>query len=162
MFPIKNKTIPVTLYRNLLTFRDTDKKFELQGNLLKMITNKNYNVDLANLPDKKQIFDLATEMYFDEKTSGNKSTGDRSLIRLLESQGIIVSASGVSSSHKTRLLSSDPNELCDRLKLLLQGKQAGNNPDIINQEIIAIADKLLEYKCISIKQHKILLTKFLN
>ena len=73
---LKNETIPVTLYRNLLTFRDTDKKFELQGNLLKMITNKNYNVDLANLPDKKQIFDLATEMYFDEKTSGNKSTGD--------------------------------------------------------------------------------------
>ena len=37
----KNKTMPVTLDDNLLTFRDTDKKFELKGELLKKITNKN-------------------------------------------------------------------------------------------------------------------------
>ena len=43
----------VTLYNNFLTFHDTGKKFELQGGLLKMINNKNYNVDLANLSDKK-------------------------------------------------------------------------------------------------------------
>ena len=59
----------------------------------------------------------------------------------------MVFASGVS---KTILLSSDPDELCDGLKLLLQEKQAGNNSDRINQEIVAIVDKLLEYKCISI------------
>ena len=35
-----NETIPVTHYDNLLTFRDTDKKFELIRNLLKMITKK--------------------------------------------------------------------------------------------------------------------------
>ena len=35
-----NKTIPVTLYDTLLTFRDTDKKFELEGDLLKLITKK--------------------------------------------------------------------------------------------------------------------------
>ena len=45
-------TIPVTLYDNL-KFRDTGKIFELKGDLLKMITNENYNVDLANLSDKK-------------------------------------------------------------------------------------------------------------
>ena len=43
---MKNK-IPITLYDILLTFRDTGKEFELKGGLLKMITNKNYNVDLA-------------------------------------------------------------------------------------------------------------------
>ena len=68
----------------------------------------------------------------------------------------MVSASGVS---KTIFLSSDPNELCDRLKLLLQEKHAGNNSNIINDEIIAIIDKLLEYKCISKKQHKQILIK---
>ena len=67
----------------------------------------------------------------------------------------MVSASGVS---KTIFLSSDPNELCDRLKLLLQEKQAGNNSDIINEEIVII-DKLLEYKCITKKQHKQILIK---
>ena len=64
-------------------------------------------------------------------------------------------ASGVT----TIFLSSDPNELCDRLKLLLQEKHAGNNSDIINEEIVAITDKLLEYKCISKKQHKQILIK---
>ena len=35
-----NNSIPITLYNNLLTFRDTNKQFELKGDLLKMITNK--------------------------------------------------------------------------------------------------------------------------
>ena len=39
----------------------------------------------------------------------------------------------------------------DIIKLLLQEKHAGNNSDIINEEIIALVDKLLEYKCISKK-----------
>ena len=36
-----NKTIPVTLYDNLLTFHDTDKMFEFHGHFLKKITIKN-------------------------------------------------------------------------------------------------------------------------
>ena len=68
----------------------------------------------------------------------------------------MLSASGLS---KTIFLSSDPNELCDRLKLLFQEKHAVNNSGIINDEIVAIVDKLLEYKCISNKQHKQILLK---
>ena len=143
-----NNSIPITLYNNLLTFRDTNKQFELKGDLLKMITSKNYNVNNASLSDKKLMYDFAKEMHFDERRVGNKSTRDRTLIKLLNSPGLMVSASGVS---KTIFLSSDLNELCDGLKLLLQEKQAGNNSDIINQEIVAIVDKLLEYKCISKK-----------
>ena len=45
---------PITLHDNVLTFRDTGTQFELKGDLLKMITNKNYNVDLASLSDKKK------------------------------------------------------------------------------------------------------------
>ena len=55
---MKNK-IPITLYNNILTFRDIGKEFELKGNLLKMITNKNYNVDHASLSDKKLMYDFA-------------------------------------------------------------------------------------------------------
>ena len=68
----------------------------------------------------------------------------------------MVSASGVS---KTIFLFSDPDQLCDRFKLLLQEKHAGNNSDIINEEIVAIVDKLFEYKCISKRQHKQVLIK---
>ena len=43
---------PFALHDNLLTFLNSIKEFELKGDLLKMITTKNYNVDLASLPDK--------------------------------------------------------------------------------------------------------------
>ena len=117
-----NQTISITLYNNMSTFRDTGKEFELKGDLLKMITNKNYNVGLASLQDKKLMYTFAKEMNFDLKAPGNKSTRDRTLKKLPNSSAIM--ASGVS---KTIFLSSDPKELCDRLKLLLQK----NKPEII-------------------------------
>ena len=95
-------------------------------------------------------------MNFDLKALGKKFTRDRSLLKLLKSTGLMVSASGVS---KTVIVSSGPDELCNRLKLLLQEKKNGNSSIIINQEIVAIVDTLLEYKCISKKQHKELLIK---
>ena len=148
-----NNSIPITLHNNLLTFRGTNKQFELKEDLSKMITNKNYNVDLASLAEKKLMYDFAKEMHFDERRVGNKSTRDRTLIKLLKSPAIM--ASGVTTIY----LSENPDELCNRLKLLLQEKQAGNNSDIINDEIVAIVDKLLEYKCISKKEHKQTLNK---
>ena len=75
-----------------------------------MITNKNYNVDLASLSDKKLRHQVAKEMHFDIRGPGNKSTRDRTLIKL---PSLMISAFGISN---TKILSSDPNELCDRLK----------------------------------------------
>ena len=68
----------------------------------------------------------------------------------------MVSASGVP---KTIFLSSDPNELCDKLRVLLQEKHGGNNSNLFDEEIVVIVDKLLEYKCISKRQHKQILFK---
>ena len=59
---------PFTLHDNLLPFRDTGEIFELKGDVLKMISNKNYNVDLASLSDKKPMYDFAKEMIFDLKS----------------------------------------------------------------------------------------------
>ena len=151
-----HNSIPISLHDNLLTFRDSNKQFELKGDLLKMITNKNCNIDLASLQDRKLMYDFAKEMNFDTRALGNKSTRDKALIKILKSPGLMVSASGVS---RTIFLSSDPDELCNRLKLFLQEKRAGNNSVIFNDEIGAIVDKLLEYKCISKKQHKQILIK---
>ena len=146
--------IPVTIFSNMITFRDSNKSFKLEGDLLKVITNHKFNVDHSNQQDRKIIYKFAKEMNYDTKSTGRPSVRHSSMIRLLDQPAII--ASGIS---KTIILSSDPNELCDRLKLLLQEKHAGNNSDIINDEIVAIVDKLLEYKCISKKQHKQILIK---
>ena len=82
-------------------------------------------------------------MKFDIKQKGRQSNRDRSLISLLKSAAIM--ASGTS----TVFLPSDPNELCDRLKLLLQEKQAGNKSNITDEEFFAVLGIILHYKCIS-------------
>ena len=93
-------------------------------------------------------------MNFNIKEKGRESDRDRELIKLLKSPAIM--ASGISN---IIILSSDPDELCDRLKILLQEIQAGNNSHLINKKIVAIVDKLLEYKCITKKQHNRILNK---
>ena len=147
-------TIPITIYSNMITFRDTNKTFKLEGDLLKVITNHKFNVDHSNQQDRKIIYKFAKEMKYDTKSTGRPSTRHESMLRLLDQPAIM--ASGFS---KTIILSSDPNELCDRLKLLLQEKHGVNNSNLIDEEIVAIVDKLLEYKCISKKQHKQILIK---
>ena len=52
------KTVPFTLYNNLFLFRDTHQMIDFQKDFLKMMTNKNFNVDLAKLWDKKIMYDL--------------------------------------------------------------------------------------------------------
>ena len=129
--------IPVTLSNNLLTIRDAGKEIELKRDLLKMITNKNYNVDLAKLSDIKTLNDFVKEMFFDVQDQGNKFNRDRTHIKLLKTASSMISAAGISN---TIFLPSDLTELGNPLKLLLQEKQAGNNPNINNDQIVAIVD----------------------
>ena len=115
-----HSTIPVTLHGNLLTIRDIGEIIELKRDFMETITSKNYNVDHSSLLDKNLMYVFAKKLHFDVKAQSNKSTRDRSFIRLLQSPSIMVSVSGVSLSQKQFFLSSDPNELCNRLKLFLQ------------------------------------------
>ena len=151
---LNHGTIPVTIFSNMITFRDSNKSFRLEGDLLKVITNHKFNVDRSSRQDKKLIYEFAKEMNYDAKSTGRPSIRHTSIIKILESPAIM--ASGIS---KTIFLSSDPDELCERLKLLLQEKHGGNNSNLIDEEIVTIVDKLLEYKCISKKQHKQILIK---
>ena len=76
-------------------------------------------------------------MHFDVRGPGNKSTRVGTFTKIPQSS--VFSASGVSN---TIYLSSDPNEICNRITLLLQQKHAGKNSNFINEEIFAIVDKL--------------------
>ena len=145
--------IPVTLFSNMIVFRDSNKSFKLEGGLLKLITIYKFNADHSSPQDKKLIYEFAKEMNYDTKSIRRPSIRHNSIVKILESPAIM--ASGVT----TIFLSENPNELWDRLKLLIQEKLGGNNSNIINDEIVAIVDKLLEFKCISKKQHKQILIK---
>ena len=50
-----NTSKPVTLYCNMLIFRDTINFFNLDGDLLKTRTNYNFNVDHSK-PQAQQVF----------------------------------------------------------------------------------------------------------
>ena len=102
------------------------------------------------------MYAFAKQMSFDVKAMGNNSTRNRTLIKLLKSPGLVISASGISN---TIFLPSDPDEFCDGLNLLLQEKKAGTKSDFLIEEVIAIIDKLLEYESISEKQHNQILIK---
>ena len=51
-------------------------------------------------------------------------------------------------------LPSDPDELVDHIKLLYFEKVGGNDNPMLSEQIIAIADKLLQYQCITTNQHQ--------
>ena len=112
------------------------------------MTNYKINVDHSNLQDRKVSHEFAEEMNFAIRNIGRKSDGDRSFVKLLKSPASM--AFGISKV----FLPSDPNELCDILRLSLQKTHAGNNSGITIQEIVAIVDKFFEYKCLSKEQHK--------
>ena len=103
------KTKPDALKDNLSKIPFRAKEFELEGEFMKRITSKSYNVDLANLSDKKLIFEIAKEMFFDDKVLGNEHTRDKTPKKLPKLPAII--AFGIS----TVFLLDNPHELCDRI-----------------------------------------------
>ena len=98
-------SMPVTLCSNMLTFRDSNKTFKLDGDLLKTMTIYKFNVDYSNLKERKTIREFTEEMIFDNKNIGCPSTRDKSPTKMPNSPAIM--ASGVS----TLFLPSDTNEL---------------------------------------------------
>ena len=77
-------------------------------------------------------------MYLNIKQVGRKSPRVGTPKRILESPAIMA------FEITTIFLSSNPNQLCDRINLLIQERKARNVSDIVNQEIKAIADNLIE------------------
>ena len=75
-----NGDIPVTLYIKMLTFRDSNKSFKIDGDFLETITKYDFNVDHSNQQDRKQIYEFGKQMKFDIEHKGRKSDRDRSLI----------------------------------------------------------------------------------
>ena len=116
-FLIKKNT-PVTLYSNNLTFRDSSKFFNVDGDLLKTITNHDFKVIHSKPQEQKLIYEFGKERKFDNKHIGRKSNGEIFLKPLLKLPAIMA------SGNSTTFFPESPNELCDRLKLLLREKQA--------------------------------------
>ena len=143
-----NRGIPITLYSNMLTFSDSNKHFNLDGDLSETMTNYDFKVSHSNPKDQKLIYEFGKEMNFNIQQKERKSDRDKSPKILFKSPAMMASAIS------TTFLPSDLNELWEKLKSLLLEKQTGKNSNIINNETVTIVDKLLKYKCIFKKQHE--------
>ena len=137
----------------MIIFTDDNKSFKIDGDILETMTNYDFNVSHCNPKDQKLNYEFGKEMNFIIWQKRRKSDKDKSMIKLLKSPAIMASVG------TTIFLSENHNELCDRFKLLLQEKQVENNSVIINDEVVATVDKLLENKCIIKEQHKQILIK---
>ena len=59
-----NGGIPVSIYDNILTFKDTNRSFRLDGDLLETMTNYDFNVSNSNPQDRKLIYEFGKEINF--------------------------------------------------------------------------------------------------
>ena len=91
-----NGGIPVSSLSNMITSKDSNNTFKLDGDLLETIANYDFNVDQSNQQDRKPKYEFLKELKYIFKQKGNKSNRDKSLKRLLESPAIM--ASGVSKT----------------------------------------------------------------
>ena len=69
-----NEGIPVTIFSNIITFRDGNKSFKLDGDLLETITICDFNVSQSNPKDQKLIYEFGKEMNFNIKQKGRQVT----------------------------------------------------------------------------------------
>ena len=58
------------------------------------------------------------------------------------------------------LLPENLNDFCDEIRLIIQNKEGGNDSFKVDEEMLAIIDKLLHYKCNSTTQLKNILISF--
>ena len=89
-----------------------------------MMTNNSYNLDRTKLPDRKFLFELEMELYFDTKSSGTKTARAQSPFKILKSPAsmagslfdrFFLNPKGLLASRYsicTKFLSFDPCEHC--------------------------------------------------
>ena len=110
----------VTICDDKLLFRYTGVVFTLKGDILSLITD--YQFNKTDSPDAKQIINFLDDMHFEIHSKG-KSLGDRTNTKTFYNKRALL-ASGL---HEVIFLSKNLNELCDRLRLIFQEKQAGTD-----------------------------------
>ena len=107
----------------------------------------NYNINYGDKKSMRYYFvkDLHNQYY---QLESGLSSYPRKLSRS--------NSQSYARSHTNQyvFLPSDPDELVDQLKLLYFEKLGGNDNPQLNEQIIAIVDKLLEYECITTNQHQ--------
>ena len=145
----------VLIENNTLTFLSSGNKYNLKDpDLSNFITNAQLDTQPQNV---NLIYSFFNDMKYDINYGDRKSKRYyfiKDLINQYIYQHIPYQLSQIGSGLNFVFLPSDPDELVDQLKLLYFEKVGGNDNPILSEQIIAIADKLLQNQCITTNQHQ--------
>ena len=131
-----------------ITITQIDTEIQNENLIHSFLNNMKYDINYADKKSKTYyiIKDLFNQYKYREIPYREYQLGS----------GLNQNTLGTSSSKSLIcvFLPSDPDELVDQPKLIALEKVCGNDNPMINKQIIAIADKLLEYECITTNQHQ--------
>ena len=152
----------VLIKNNTLTFLSSGNKYKLNDpDLQYFITNAQLDTQPQNV---NLIYSFLNDMKYNINYGDKKSKRYyfiKDLINQYIYQHIPYQLSQLGSGFNQYVfLPSDPDELVDQLKLLYFEKVGGNDNPMLSEQIIAIADKLLQYQCITTNQHQNLISTF--
>ena len=167
-----------------------DRKINKKNKIYSFLNDMNYNINYGDKKSMRYYFikdlikqyyqqsaELSAELFTqipNQVESGLKGEAARSCAKLREAARSCAklreaarsyarsSSQSYAGSHANQyvFLPSDPDEIVDQLKLLYFGEIGGNDSFLLNEQIIAIVDKLLEYEYITTNQHQNILSNF--
>ena len=163
---------PVEGSSNFFTINHTDPKLvQIKGSTMTFQNGNTYylndpyhsnfitNTHFDNLPQNRNIiYSFLNAMKYNINY-GYKKSSRYYLTRAMFST-YYQQPYQVGSGLKFIFLPSDPDELVDQLNLIVLEKVGGNDKSMLNEQIIAIADQLLEYECITTTQHQNIVSAF--
>ena len=159
---------PVEGSSNLFTINPTDpQQVLIKGSTLTYQNGNTYYLndpDLSNFITNTQIDKIPQNsniVYsFLNDMKYNINYGDKKSRRYYSIKAMFNTYYQEGSGLKFIFLPSDPDELVDQLKLIVLEKVGGNDNPMLSEQIIAIADQLLEYECITTNQHQNIVSAF--
>ena len=139
----------VLIKGSTMTFQNGNTYYLNDPDLSYFVTN----TQIDKIPQNTNIiYSFLNDMKY------NKNYGDKKSHRYYFIKSMLQPQLG--SGLNFIFLPSDPDELVDKLKLLYFEKVGGNDNPMLSEQIIAIADKLLQYQCITTNQHQNLVSTF--
>ena len=132
----------VLIKGSTMTFQNGNTFYLNDPDLSNFITNTQHD-KIKNIAVK---YNFLRDMNYDLNYGDKKSNRYNFIKSMLQPQ--------IGSGLNFVFLPSDPDELVDQIKLLYFEKVGGNDNPMLSEQIIAIADKLLQYQCITTNQHQ--------
>ena len=153
---------------NLFTINPTDpQQVLIKGSTMTFPNGNTYTLndpDLSNFITNTQIDKITQNsniIYsFLNDMKYNINYGDKKSRRYYLIKAMFNTYYQEGSGLKFIFLPSDPDGLVDQPKLIVLEKVGGNDNPMLIEQIIAIADQLLEYECITTNQHQNIVSAF--